>query len=360
MTLAKAVLPVAAAAALLAPSFAAPASAATADVTDPSDFLESHFSQFLNRSDEAGAISETKSVARTQGDQSKLTIDPAIDEVPSFKVGSDLKKQSAQKDGYTVLSNPEANQAQYVRADAAGATILSTAEEKTSADSLEFDLEDKVKSVARTETDTPFVFFENGEQVVLRSLSVRDANGKSLNASYSIHDNTVKINVDETQAETAAYPLVAASGFEYAVGFSTGTTGPYTAEVEMKKDGQFGEIFPVPGAPDDFPSKGQILPLKMPFDGIGLQFECKMNQEASYGDGEAYEWAFNFLATKNHIDGEGSFIEFKVANYEGTKNSLYVHASVVEDNPGGIPQDIYKVGAGAMWKQFATNLSNLK
>lgn len=360
MTLAKAVLPVAAAAALLAPSFAAPANASTADVTDPSDVLESHFSQFLNRSDDAGAISETKSVARAQSDQSELTIDPAVDEVPSFKVGSDLKKQSGQKDGYTVLTNPEASQAQYVRADAAGATILSTAEEKTAADSLEFDLEDKVKSVARTDSDTPYVFLENGEQVALRSPSVKDASGKTMDASYSIHGDTVKINVDESEADSAAYPLVAASGFEYLNDFGIGNTGPYTAEVAMKEDGQFTKIFPVPGAPDDFPSKGDILPLKMPFDGIGLNFECKMNDEASFGDGEAYEWGFNFLATENHIDGAGSSIQFSIANYDGTKNALYVHGVVKADEPGGISQDIYKLGAGAMWKQFATNLSNLK
>ena len=85
-----------------------------------------------------------------------------------------------------------------------------------------------------------------------------------------------------------------------------------------------------------------------------------MNDEASFGDGEAYEWGFNFLATKNHIDGAGSSIQFSIANYDGTKNALYVHGVVKADKPGGISQDIYKLGAGSMWKQFATNLDNQK
>lgn len=240
------------------------------------------------------------------------------------------------------------------------ATILSNAEQNTSADSFEFDLDDSVKSVAKVESDAPYDFLENGEQVALRSSSVKDANGKTMDASYSIRGDSVKIDVDESQADGAVYPLVAASRFEYLNDFEIGDTGPYSAEVAMKKDGQFTKIFPVPGAPDDFPIKVDILPLKRPLDGIGANFECRMNDEPSFGDGEAYSWAFNFLATKNHIDGEGSSIQFEIANYDDTKNALYVHAVVMNDEPGGFSQDIYKLGAGAMWKQFATNLGKLK
>lgn len=90
-----------------------------------------------------------------------------------------------------------------------------------------------------------------------------------------------------------------------------------------------------------------------------MNFECKMNNEASIGDGEAYSWGFDFLATKNHIDGEGSSIGFEIANHDGKKNALYVHAVVKNSSPGGVPQSIYQAGARLMWQKFTENLAAL-
>lgn len=357
MNLAKSALPVAAAAALLAPSFAAPANAATPDVTDPSTVLAKDFSQFLDRDDKAGNISDGAAARSDSASASSLTVDPAIDQVPSVKLGSSLQNHSKDNDGYTVLTDANEDAAQYIRADAAGATVLSTAEDASSGDSFKFKLSDGVKSVAKSKTDAPFVFLDNGEQIALRSPTVKDADGKTLDAEYNVEGDTVEVAVDSTQADSASYPLVAASGFEYLKDYDIGATGPYAAQQALKKDGNFNKIFPVKGAPADFPEKGDILPLRAPLDSDkAFNFECKMGDEASFGDGDAYSYGYNFLATKNHIDGAGSSIQFEIANHDGNRNALYVHAVVKNDAPGKIPKSLYMAGANMMWQDFAYNL----
>lgn len=358
MKLAKAVLPVAAAAALLAPSLSAPASAATTDVTDPSEVLTKEFSQFLDRTDSAGSVTDGKSARSALSDASSLTVAPAIDEVPNFQLRSSLQNHSKAADGYTVLTDDSEDTAQYIRADAAGATVLSAAE-TADAGSFKFTLGDGVKSVAKSETDAPFVFLDNGEQVVLRAPTVKDANGTTLDAEYNVDGDTVEVAVDSSQADNASYPLVAASGFEYLRDYDIGATGPYAAQQALNKDGNFNKIFPVKGAPADFPDKGDILPLRAPIDSDeAFNFECKMGDEASFGDGDAYSYGYNFLATKNHIDGSGSSIQFEIANHDGNRNALYVHGRVMNDSPGGIPKSIYMAGANVMWQDFAYNLEN--
>lgn len=343
-------------AALLAPAVATPAMAASPDLSDPSTVLSDNFSQFLDRSDESGKVSDSPAARSTSSSAASLNIDPAIGDVPDFQVDVPSTQNSGQKDGYTVLTDAESQSAQYVRADEAGATVITAASNSESVNGLSFDLGDGVKTAAKTDSDTPFVFLDNGEQVVLRTPTVKDATGRSIPANYSIEGNTVKVEVDQSQQDEIAYPLVAAAGFEYLLDYSIQTTGPYKAQQEMHKDGQFTEIFPVPGAPNNFPEKGDLLPLKMPFDGVGLSFECRMNNEVSLGDGAGYSWGFDFLATKNHIDGAGSSIRFEIANYEGDNNALYVHSVIKNSNPAGMPQSVYKAGATLMWQKFSENL----
>lgn len=172
--------------ALLAPTISTPAMADTTDLSDPSSVLSQNFSQFLNRSDNAGEVTERASARGVAEQSSALTVDPAVNEVPAFKVGTGSKDKTGSEDGYTVLSDPDSSAAQYIRADAAGATIVSAVESSNSLGSMEFELEDGVKSTAKADTDTPYIFLENGEQVALRAPTVKDANGKTLNASLGV------------------------------------------------------------------------------------------------------------------------------------------------------------------------------
>lgn len=264
MKLAPKLLPIAVAA-MIAPSIATPATAATIDLTDPSAVLNNDFSQFVNRKDAPGDVSMSPTFRSGSATHSTLTVNPAVSEVPSFQLGSSVEEHKGVRDGYTVLADSTEEATQFVRADAAGATVITAVGDQDSTNDLEFSLEDGVASAAKTATETPFVFLDNGEQAALRAPMVKDADGKSLNAHYEVDGDEVRIRVDKAQASEAAYPLVAASGFEYLMDFDTRATGPYKAQQEMHKTGQFTKIFPVPGAPADFPKKGGLLLLKNAF-----------------------------------------------------------------------------------------------
>ena len=361
------ILPTAAISAIAVPASTTVAEAAAIDLTDPVSALNPHFSQFLDRTDEDGDVepSVERSATRSSSNGGELTIDPALEVIPEISQGTTGLTLHGQSHGYTVLSNENEDRADFVRADEAGASVLHIASSASAAADITLEFPegiDEAKSQESFSRSSARVFLDNGDGLTLREPIVRDSDGAYLNASYELEGNNVRVIVPDSDLSDASYPLVAASGLEYIMDFKIGDTGPYAAREEMHKDGQFNDIFPVAGAPENFPEKGDLLPLRVPFEGLGLNFECIMGDEASFGSDGEYLWGYNFLATENHIDGEGSSIRFEIANYDidsVQQNDLYVHGVVVNDNPGNIPNAIYKAEAHRKWQEFADNLADL-
>lgn len=368
MTLRTTVLAAAAVTALTVPVAASPANANSADITEPEATLSNHFSQFLDRTDDHGEIEVDNQNARTQNSSDVLSIDPALDTVPELILGSAGLAHAGVEDGYDIFTNAEETRSQFVRADAAGASVLSSAADAKSVEELKLDFPqgiDQKATAVLLQDEVSMVAFDNGDKIALREPLAYSADGSKLEATYELDGDAIAIKVDTASLTDADLPVVAATGFEYVVDFDIDSTGVVTARDAMQTPGQFDEIFPLPGAPEDFPAEGDIVPLKFPYGNLGpLNFEVEMGTENLVQDPDGYDsWGYVFHATENHIDGEGSTIRFEIMSVpiegRGIESTLAVHGVVVNDLPFWLPESAYRLGAETMWEEFSLRLANL-
>lgn len=297
-----------------------------------------------------------------------LSIDPALDTIPELSLGSAGLTHAGVEEGYDIFTNAEETRSQFVRADAAGASVLSSATDAEAVEELKLDFPQGVDQEATAvllRDGASIVAFDNGDKIALREPLVYSADGTKLEATYELAGDAIAIKVDTAGITDADLPVVAATGFEYIVDFDIDGTGATTARNAMQTPGQFNEIFPIPGAPDNFPAEGDILPLQFPFDDFGLaSFEVEMGPENLIEDPDGYDsWGYVFHATENHIDGEGSTIRFDIMNVpidgRGVESTLAVHGVVANDLPVLLPESVYLLGADTMWEEFSLRLAKL-
>lgn len=361
-------LSIAAVAALTAPLGASPATANSTDITDPESTLVDQFPQFVDRPDDHGDVEIDSPAARTQNSSDVITVDPVIDEVPELTLGSAGLTYAGAEDSYDVFTNVEKTRSQFVRADAAGASVLSSAATAETVEELRLEFPQGVDQEATAvllRDEASIVAFEDGDKIALREPLVYSADGAKLEASYDLDGNDITIEIDKEDLTEDAFPVVAATGFEYLSNFDIDGTSATAARNAMQAPGQFNEIFPIPGAPDDFPAQGDILPLTMPYELLTvLDFEVEMGPEVLVDDPVGYDsWGYVFYATENHIDGEGSTIRFDIMNVpiegRGVESTLAVHGVVANELPFWIPESAYIIGAETMWEEFSLRLAKL-
>lgn len=352
--------------ALGAPLGVAPASAAE-NITDPQSLLDDSFPQFLNRSDDSGRVEVGVQKRGTQSSSQPITVDPTIEEVPQLSFGSAELTYTGTDDGYEIFANAEETRSQFVRADAAGASIVSAATTSESVGGLRVDFPqgiDRDPTESSLANGSRIITLDDGEKVVLREPLVHGADGEQLEASYRLEDDSIFIDIDPEVLDESGLPVVAATGFQYLMDFDIGYTDPTTAERRMKEPDKFDDIFPVFGAPADFPEPGDLLPLYVALNADMTNFECYFLDDAYIdgGDGYADQWGYQFEAGPSHIDGEGSLIRFMISGLpesetgDNPDNSLAVYAEVKNDTPGGVPQAVYEQAARGQWSEFARRL----
>lgn len=351
------------------PLAAVPASALSADLTEPESTLGNHFAQFLDRTDDHGDVEVAVKTARTQSSSSEvISIDPALDEVPELFLGSAGLTHVGAEDGYDIFTDAEKTRSQFVRADAAGASVISSATDAEAVEELRLDFPqgiDQEATAVLLRDGASIVAFDDGGMIALRDPLVYGGDGTKLEASYDLDGDEIAVKIDKTGLTEAELPVVAATGFEYVSNFDIDGTSATTARSAMHAPGQFNEIFPLPGAPDDFPAEGDILPLTMPYELLTiLDFEVEMGPERLVNDPAGYDsWGYIFNATENHFDGEGSTIRFEIMNVpiegRGVESTLAVHGVVANELPFWIPESAYILGAETMWEEFSLRLAKL-
>lgn len=184
----------------------------------------------------------------------------------------------------------------------------------------------------------------------------KDSAGRSLPTSYTWADDILTQAID--LSGDVQFPVVADPAWTYEKFYLIGGATPASARNAMMQC--FNCIFPVDGAPANFPIANQYLPLTV--GGVG-NFNCIFRGSSYYppSSGDNYAFGFVFDAAPSHVDGAGSWISFNIYDKPITSGQaryvLKVYASIVNSNPVALPQGVYTELASNKWSEFANNLA---
>lgn len=252
---------------------------------------------------------------------------------------------------FEVLATEHEEVAAYVQGTTSGVRVL-TAISSVDAPSEYSYTFDVPKGTELVESAGGFRIQPPGEvpRGFIRPAWALDSAGKSLETSYTWSDNVLTQTVDLSEDSTV-FPVVIDPSWSYGMNAYMGdTTSAYAWHLVHQC---FNCYFPVDGAPKNYPSMGEHLPLTVGWFGVG-NFNCIM--DVSYYAPQYGIYGFRFISAPGHIDGEGSSIDFQFISTGGL-NVISVDAWVVNDFPGPI-KDLYIIGAEASWTEFGSNLAN--
>jgi len=237
----------------------------------------------------------------------------------------------------------------FLRPSPIGGQVVFVAESADDVDefAVEF-VDDVVSEVVLPEGGTVLSF--GGElAVMLHEPWAYDSRGTALATEYQIVGNEVRQIVDVADA---VFPVIADPAWTYTFQYEIDRTPPNVRAL-LTSPGGFHH-FPVDGRPTNFPANNQFLPLTV----AGMNFNCYMNGVHEGVDEFERWWGFSFRAAPSHVDGSGSSIRFTfLENVFTPRTHLYVYAVIQNDQPAGIPRDLYLYGAQENWFQFALNIN---
>lgn len=179
---------------------------------------------------------------------------------------------------------------------------------------------------------------DEGTVAAFTDITATDAQGQDVEAWYTWKDGVLHQEFDHGQV--SEYPVSVSSGWSYSYTFSYGKT-KYQASSMVR--GCFNCYFPISGAPRNYPSSGQLLPLRVAVIG---NFECRMGLTQLPDSNHSF--FFNFRTTSNHLYGTGHTVNFSF----GDRSVLTVYASTPSWAAWTHP------GARSQWSTFASNVRN--
>lgn len=293
------------------------------------------------------AASQLDSVETADGVRIELENDPeqvlGLSHSPAVTVGfaSEAIKPSG---GVIELDTDERDLTSFLQSTSFGFRILNVLGSSSAPEQLSYSF-DVPPGVEMVETPTGF-FLVSGTTFYGRILPpwAIDSAGKDIPTSYSWSDGVLTQNVDLSDP-TIQFPVFADPAWGYVYTYPVNKTSVRTKSL-LKSC--FNCYFPVSGAPKNFPIPKQILPLKV----AGANFECKFVREITSTD----YFAFQFDATKNHVDGLGSNIIFQFMKISGAK--YLVVDAYIENDSIWVNNDAYRIGAAFNWYTFAQEINN--
>ncbi|NKG19124.1 hypothetical protein [Paeniglutamicibacter terrestris] len=279
---------------------------------------------------------------------------PALEQSTSLTIDNGSSFDGS-KDGFAVFHDDEDDSTTMVRASNDGGQVIFAANSKTGLQDFKLEFDKNIEDTTDLGNGEVGVRFVDGTSIAVQEPWARDGQGRTLATTLEFSDNAIIQNVEVPK--NASYPVVADPAWKYAYSYNLYKKNPYKVRALMKKPGKFSAIFPVSGAPKNFPTKNQKLPLKV----AGMNFACTFQKEF-WSDGRSgRNWGYQFAAAKGHVDGIGSTIKFSIvetAILSGNpgENRLWVDAYIKNDKPGGVPRSVYKNGAYTNWSGFAAKI----
>lgn len=259
----------------------------------------------------------------------------------------DASGETSTKGSLASVVDPSLEKATYIQSYSSGVELYSV----TSLPSAEltfsytFEVPDGSQLIQRR-THALIVGPDSSNYGVLGTPTAATDQGAPLPTTYTWEGTTLTQHVTVPEPEEVAL-VVAATPWTYVKSYDLNKS-PETNWFLMH--GCFNCFFPIAGAPHNWPSIGQDLPLTVA--GIG-NFHCKYDFEDNY---LPTGFEFSFISAEGHIDGIGSMIQFDIYNDGGNKLLVY---GVVQNQSLQAVSWIYLWGAGAKWQEFADKLNGM-
>lgn len=277
-------------------------------------------------------VSPSSDVLPTPESSEAILVEP-----PTFTVDYASSIVSTSSDGVVTLGTDDEASAAYIQPVDGGYRVISSTLDASGPSSFDYSLE--IPSQAEIHQDGSLLFIESNATTfaVLELPWAKDALGQDVPTWYTLSNGVLTQHLDLTGI--SACPVLTDPARTYSYKFPTNKT---STRIEQLLRSCFNCYFPVDGGPRGFPAQGQLLPLTVgPFP-----FECRMG---GIGKVTGLLFQYSFIATRNHVDGEGSTITFSFRSDQ----YLYVSATVMN---WLMNNDIYRGGASQEWKSFADNL----
>lgn len=290
----------------------------------------------------------------------QLTATPEVRITPAY-----VDKKVDDANGMSVWSTESDKVAAYVQPISNGVRVLTAIASADAPRSYDYKLDIPAGSSLNENKLGFLVVGPQGEALgQLLAPWAKDANGKDLPTAYSLSGDTLTqtVNLD---AQDIAYPVLADPAWTYVHHALIPSKNP--SQIRSKLLNCFNCYFPVEGAPRNFPSEGQSLPLLVRVSDLSpwpWNFHCIMGTTHYYVDGNKSWFGYYFQAASDHVDGAGSTISFDFNPYWTTSNpttiqtDLVVSGWIMNTDPIGLGQPAYVLAASATWNRFAINLDN--
>lgn len=306
----------------------------------------------LGGSTSSAADPQSRGQAQASNKPTEVTVAP-LDEVAagiSFTVDYASGNQSKSGDFTVIPSSDSSESTAYVQPTPAGVRILTAIASSRASDSYSysFDVPDGT-TLVHTGSVYRLQPPEGPAIGTIQEAWARDSEGHPLKSSYSWEGKTLTQHVD-LKTPGITFPILIDPYWNYSAAYDLNKTA---SQVDYLLHACFNCYFPVAGAPYNFPSYGQDLPLTVGFLGVNANFHCTMDIVAR----DTNAFMFQFLSASGHIDGPGSAISFTFYSGGGSKH-MYVDAYVTNDfGPWGSLNGAYVAGAKQTWQSFANNLN---
>lgn len=256
----------------------------------------------------------------------------------------------ASADGeFAVAIDSEETESTYIRSTPVGGQILFAASEAHDG-RFAVEFTDGIAEVIPAGAEL-IVRLGTGQAIQLEAPWAVDANGDTLATTYAVEGNFVVQNVAVSAA--TAYPIVADPNWTYLMEFTINRSLPFIME---RMTNRFGYFFGVPGAPATLPAINQYVPLRLPTSAGPWNFDCYMNGSVYEAIDGGASWSFSFRSGANHVDGLGSNIIWRFISTSGDLTTMFVFASIANQNPLGFSQEFYKNAAWTGWAGTAGRL----
>ena len=312
------------------------------------------------RTEPASEEDATDTLSRgVEDDAPAMTPSPELTITPTY-----VTEKIDDSNGIGVWRTDSDQVAAYVQPIGSGVRVLTAVSSSDAPRSYSYDLDVPVGTSLRNNALGFLLIDPNGSALgQLLAPWAKDANGADVPTSYSFSGNTLTQEV-ELDDPGIAYPVLVDPAWTYVHTRDIGNKTP--SQVRSKLLNCFNCYFPVEGAPRNFPSPDQSLPLIVrPFVGspVWWNFHCYFGYSYFDVDGNKSWFGYDFRAAADHVDGEGSTISFDFNPRWSTNYPSYIFTQLVvsgyimNDDPVGVGQPAYLLAATTTWNQFAYNLS---
>lgn len=268
---------------------------------------------------------------------------------------------------FTVLETVHDNVAAYVQPTDTGVRVLTAIADSSAPDSYSYTFDVPQGSFISESANGYFVRGPDGGTLGhLDPAWAIDAAGKNVDSTYEWSGTKLTQHVD-LSAPGLTYPILADPGWSYTHTYTLEHTTVGKVAALLQFTDCFDCYFPVEGAPSRFPAYNQFLPLVVrPWENSPQVWNYNCYMGGTYyqnlGGGEAY-FGFDFMATKDHVDGEGSAIYFafhpmwEQSNPSQKFGQLVVTGWVVDPTPMGYSQGFVTNMTWWNWLHFAQNVN---